>query len=136
MARGRAAGGRQRWTPTRTSMFLDRIAAGQDAAAAAEAAAVDVTQAYRRLRDDDGFARGWRAATEAARLLVETQMIAAILHGDGGFDRDAAMRLVLAGRRAPAGDAAPAVATREETDALILDRLAKVAGRSRQGDAA
>ena len=136
MARGKAAGGRQRWTGARTSAFLDRIAAGWDAAAAATAAAVDLAQVHRRLRDDDGFARAWRAASDAARLIVETRMIAEILHGEAGFDRDAALRLVLAGRRAATGEAAPAVATREETDALILDRLAKVAGRSRRSDAA
>jgi hypothetical protein len=144
-------GRRVRWTAALSGAFLDHLARTGNIRAAAEHIGVDHAQVYYRQRTNAAFADAWRAALDAGCLTIKAQMIAHILSGgdpaatDTGegraFDWTNAMRLLTlheqpqAGRR-NRGGRPHQVATREESDAVILQRLAALARRKQREAAA
>jgi hypothetical protein len=142
-------GRRVRWTAALTGAFMDHLSRTGNISAAARRIGIDPAQAYYRQRTNAAFAAAWRAALDAGYLTIETQAMGYILSGgdavaaDTGTDRfdwDHALRLLIwheqrrAGRD-HRGKPPRQVATREESDALILRRLATLA-RRKQGETA
>jgi len=136
-----------RWTAALTGAFLDHLARTGNITAAAERIGIDPSQAYYRLRTNAAFAEAWRAALDAGCLTIETQMIAHILSagdpaatdtGAGRFNWEQALRLLVLRDqrrtgRGGAGGPPRRLATREESDAVILRRLAALAKRKDGG---
>ena len=141
-------GRRVRWTLTLESIFLDHLAATGDITAAARAINLHPSQAYYRLRTHPAFVEGWEAAIEAGYMSVEISMIGQLLSSDPDvgldqstngkpFDWDKALRLMAQRAARTAGKSGRGgpkrtVKTREESDAIILERLAKVAARTKR----
>lgn len=133
-------GGRVRWTRALTGLFMDHLAQTGNIAAAARLIGIDPSSAYHRLRTNAAFAEAWDAAIKAGYQSVETRLIGHVLSGDAAiaeqegrpFDWDQALRLLALRERrqsgkAPAGHPPRQVATRDETDRVILAKLAALA---------
>jgi hypothetical protein len=143
-------GKRVRWTAGLVGMFMDHIAATGNIAAAARLIGIHPAQCYHRLRTDTGFSEAWQAAIVAGHQTVEIGLIGHVLSGGKAeadadappFDWERGLRLLtLADRRQSGGvrQGKPPrqLATREETDALILKRLTALAARkAREADRA
>ena len=140
-----------RWTAALTGAFLDHLARTGNIRAAAAHIGVDHAQVYYRQRTNPAFAAAWRAALDAGCLTIKAQMIAHILSGgdpeatDTGagraFDWSNAIRLLPLHEqprtgRGNRGGPARQVATREESDTVILQRLAALASRKQREAAA
>lgn len=134
-----------RWTAGLTGMFLDHLAATGNIAAAARSIGIDPAQCYYRLRTNAGFAEEWRAAIVAGYQTVEIGLIGHVLSGgtaeaDGDappFDWERGLRLLTLADRRHAGAGKQGkpprqLATRDETDALVLKRLAALAARKQR----
>lgn len=134
-------GSRVRWTRALTGLFMDHLAQTGNIAAAARLIGIDPSSAYHRLRTNAAFAEAWDAAIKAGYQSVETRLIGYVLSGGNAeaaeqegrpFDWDQALRLLALRERrqsgkAPAGHPPRQVATRDETDRVILAKLAALA---------
>ena len=142
-------GRRLRWTAALTGAFMDHLSRTGNISAAARRIGIDPAQAYYRQRTNAAFRAAWRAALDAGYLTIETQAMAYVLSGGdaaaadtgtGRFDWEHGLRLLVwhdqrrAGRE-QRGKPPRQVTTREESDALILRRLAVLAKR-KQGETA
>lgn len=134
-----------------TGAFLDHLAETGNIAASARLIGVRPCQVYYRQRVNPAFAEAWRAALNAGMQTVKARLIADVLSGGdpaatasaaGAFDRDMALKLVTYHETRRGGATRPKgpvrrVATREESDAAILQRLATIAAakarREREG---
>lgn len=143
----RIAGKRVRWNRGMKARFLDHLAGTCNIAAAARSIGVTPSSVYRLRRADAAFAEDWEEALQAAYQLLETLLVGHALgggssglqlldHGDpalGPIDRDTALRLMALHRgysgRTWRGGQVSTIATREQTDAVILKRLAALAAR-------
>lgn len=132
-----------RWSKASTDRFLDHLAVTGDVADAAQRVGIAPAQAYHRLRTNAGFAEGWSAAIRAGYQTIELRMIGQILAGADAMrgapriDWEQALRLLKQrdshGDRQPRRSAEkPQVATRDETDVLILQRLQRIAERTQR----
>lgn len=137
-----------RWTAGMKDRFLDHLAATCNVKASAAEIGVDPVSVYRLRRNDPRFAGQWADALAAGYEMLETQLVGHALAGGGAvidngadaigpIDKDLALRLLSAhrgqiGGKAPRGGPKRHVATRQETDAAILRKLAAMA-RSQAG---
>jgi len=135
-----------RWTGRMKRLFLDHLAATCHVGSAAAAIGVDPSSVYALRRRDPEFVAAWGEALELGYEMLETLVVGHALAGGGRtavtgaatvngvatgpIDVDFILR-VLSGRHASRpvgrqtrGGARKHVATREETDAAILARLA------------
>lgn len=148
---GKAAGAHEqprrkaaRWTQTMKRAFLDHLAATCDVNAAAAAIEVDAESVHGLRRSDAAFAAGWGEALAAGYEMLETRLIGHALAGGAGMvgaagraepiDAELALRLLSEHRgpaagasgRARRGGATARPASREQTDAAILRKLAQI----------
>ncbi len=138
-----------RWTEARRRAFLDVLVATCNVSAAAAAIDVQPTAAYRLRQRDPIFAAEWETALEAGFQLLETHLVGvalalsgAVAEADGAVAADATrdfdagyrmLRYRAAIRDRPPRIGRPAtVATREETDAAILRKLAALEAACRR----
>ena len=128
------------WTSKQREAFLDHLAGSCNVRASAEMAGVPVCSIYTQRRRDPKFAEDWQAALSAGYDLLETHLVGIALAGEradarrpietaiGTIDVETALRLLAAHRNARRGKWAggPPLhrATREQTDAAILRKLA------------
>ncbi|MCU6455871.1 hypothetical protein LPN01_17470 [Sphingomonas sp. A2-49] len=129
-------------------IFFGRLAASGDVAASAAAIGLTVAQVRHPLRTDAAFARQWEEATRAGYRLLETRLVGYLLAGGeaqrgpdgtpslGSADWDRAIKLLAldrAGRadRGRAKTSGPDAASRDDTDRVILGKLAAFAAGKR-----
>lgn len=143
-----------RWNRQMTEAFLSHLAGSCNVAASARAIGVTPTQVHHRRRTNTAFAQAWAKALDAGYQLLETRLLGHVLRGGGDdtiapddpdcvgpVDWEGGIKLLTLYRarrdgRAKAGGFKPVVATRDETDAAILKKLAVIAAaRTRQGEA-
>lgn len=139
-----------RWTAKRKAGFLDELAATCSVKAAAAAVGIAPVSAYYLRRQDEEFAAGWQVALRQGYEMLELQLVGYALNADGtgggprltngdparpAIDVDLALRLLkdcrdrASGRRPPTGPA-PLVATRAQTNAAIIRKLAAIEARA------
>lgn len=122
-----------RWTRELEGCFLDHVSATGNISAAARAIGVSLSAVYYRHRTNAAFAAAWEQALDAGYRTIEARMIEHMLTAET-FDWDKALRMLtqrtayLKGGVARGGRERQ-VATADETDAVILRRLAMIAAR-------
>ncbi|MDE0879115.1 MAG: hypothetical protein OSB00_10700 [Sphingomonas bacterium] len=142
--------GWQRWTAQMKDAFLDHLAATCNVCHSAAAAGVEAHAVYALRRRDPSFAAAWGEALAQGYVMLETLLVGqamlgggqSIEHGSaaiGPIDRELALKMMtihqhrLSGKTAQ-GRAPRRIATREETDAVIKQRLKAIAAaRKRAG---
>lgn len=135
-----------RWNAAMRDTFFAHLAESCNVAASAAAIGVRPSQVQHRRRTNAEFAALWADAIEAGYQLLEMRMLGYVLagggetiapddpHALGPVHWEGAIKLLTIhrarreGRGKPCGPA-PRVATREETDAAIMARLAALAAR-------
>lgn len=134
----------------RRARFIDHLGIHCNVQAAAAAAGVRRDTVYRWRTTDAAFADAWADALAAGYEMLEMRLIAHALagtgdaDGDGGaemppLDTDLAMKLLGMHRQArgkPGGREPMRFATREETDRVLLARLAAIEQRRAAAQAA
>lgn len=136
---------RARWSKAMRAAFLDHLAGTCNVEQSAAAAGVCKTSVYAIRRRDPDFAAKWEEALALGYQMLETRLLDHVLAGrcrtdplatDGGeqpaIDFEAALRLLAQQRNAegkPHKGRQVAFATREETDAMLLKRLAAIEAR-------
>jgi len=132
-----------RWTRRMKADFLDHLAATCSVKASAAAIGVDPVSVYALRRHDPEFVAEWEIALDHGYQLLETMLMGHALAGGAGQEVDdgaaafgtvavdTALRLMTARRTAAAGKAGRGGpprhrATKAETDAAILKKLAMV----------
>lgn len=146
-----------RWTKKMRAAFLDHLAATCNVRGAAESIGVDPVSVYLLRRREPAFADAWGEALALGYEMLETQLVGhALAGGDPGgmlangadtragpISVDLAMRLLVLHRNADGkprrGGARPQYATREDTDRVLLAKLADLEAkraRAAAGDAA
>lgn len=99
-ARARPAAPSPQWR----RLFIEKLASTSSVAAAARAARVSQTRAYRTRRSEPDFAQAWRAAISEGYLNLELEVIRRLREGDlktdngDKFDFANAIRLIAAHR--------------------------------------
>lgn len=146
-ARSRMKGRRWvRWSIKKKELFLDHLAATCNVKQSAAVAGVDPVSVYALRRRDAAFVAAWGEALALGYEMIETQLVGHALEGSGAraitngavektgpIDVELALRLLshhgaaMAGR-VPRGGPKRQRASREETEAAILKRLAAIAG--------
>jgi hypothetical protein len=148
------------WTATRRARFIDALALSCNVTLAANEAGMAQVSAYRLRRTDPAFADLWREALIAGYERLETELLQralqavnAIRPGDGGEDvaksvNAAVERMdvktilqVMAHRRATVEggmrpgrrDVQRRIATEEETNAVLLKKLAVLRRQMKAG---
>ncbi len=124
-----------RWTRTMENDFFDTLVATGSISAAARAVGIAPQQAHYRHRVNARFAERWSEAVAAGRRMIEMRIVGHVLGGE--TDRivlEDALRVLSyfearAAGTVKRGGVKPMVATREQTDATILSRLAALAAR-------
>lgn len=125
--------------------FLDHLAATCDINAAAATIKVDPESVHGLRRSDPAFGAAWGEALAAGYEMLETRLVGHALAGGGReiagatgragpIDAELALRLLSEHRgtatgatgRARRGGATARVASREQTDAAILRKLAQI----------
>lgn len=139
-----------RWTNAMRTIFLDRLAATCNIRASAAAVDVTADAAYNERRRNADFAAGWAVALASGYELLELQLVGhalsgggeAVENGDvagvGPIDQHLALKLMTFHRGALRGRhkrAVPTIASPEETDRVILAKLAVLATRRNVGAA-
>lgn len=141
--RPRAARSPVRWTKTMRTNFLDRLAATCNVRASAAAIDVTADAAYNERRRNAAFAAGWAVALASGYELLELQLVGhalsggeAVENGDvegiGPIDQQLALKLMTFHRGALRGRhkrPVPTIASPEDTDRVILAKLAVLATR-------
>lgn len=136
-----------RWTARMKAAFLDELAATCNVLGSARAIGVDAASVYGLRRRDQDFADAWQHALAQGYEMLETQLVGHALAG-GAPDRllangdparppidvDLALRLLSGhrdkgGRHQRPGGPRPRTATREETNAALMKKLAAVESR-------
>ena len=136
-----------RWTQRMKADFLDHLAATCNVKASAAAIGVDPVSVYNLRRHDLEFHEQWEQALSCGYQLLETQLVGHALAGDGARDIangdpahpvtvELALKLLAARRTAWAGRASRGGpprhrATKEETDAAIMKKLAAIEAKIR-----
>jgi hypothetical protein len=138
-----------RWSRLKRQIFLDHLAATCNVSASSVAAGMSPKAAYSLRRKDPAFVQAWEEAVLEGYALLETALAAHAL-GGGGTDRriqtaggelhvDDALRILTMHRNSMAGKwrggRKLTVATREETDKAILEKLAAMEKADRGGEA-
>ncbi|WP_169798351.1 hypothetical protein [Sphingomonas soli] len=135
-----------RWTAKMRASFLDHLAATCNVRASAEFIGVDPVSVYALRRRDAKFADDWGEALALGYEMLETLLVGHALSGDTGdvlncgvetragpVTVDLAMRLLSAHRHAEGkprrGGPKPQFAPRDETDAVLMKKLAQIEGR-------
>jgi len=130
-----------RWTNRRKADFLDHLAATCNVVWSAEAIGVDPRSVYNLRRHDLEFLEQWEQALACGYQLLETQLVGHALAGERDGDLatgdpaerpipvELALKLLNLRRTIGAGKVARGgpprhYATKEETDAAILKKLA------------
>jgi hypothetical protein len=91
-------------SPQWRRLFIEKLASTSSVAAAARAARVSQTRAYRTRRSEPDFAQAWRAAISEGYLNLELEVIRRLREGDlktdngDKFDFANAIRLIAAHR--------------------------------------
>jgi len=138
-----------RWNAAMRDRFFDHLATSCNVAASAAEVGVRPSQVQHRRRTNPAFAALWEQAIAAGYQLLEMRLIGHVLAGGGpsiapsdpdaveALDWEGAIKLLTihkarregrGGRPGPV----PGTATREQTDAVILRKLATLAaGRAR-----
>ena len=136
-----------RWTKEMTATFLDQLAGHCHVGEAADAIGVPVSTVYKLRRRNKAFAAAWGEALALGYQMLETRLVGHVLAGgerttaiagDGArvraIDVDLALRVLSTHRSAMAGKPftggrKPRIATREESNALLLKKLRTVERR-------
>ncbi|RYE01828.1 MAG: hypothetical protein EOP61_10160 [Sphingomonadales bacterium] len=135
-----------RWTAKMRESFLDHLAATCNVRASAEYIGVDPVSVYVLRRRDAKFAHAWGEALALGYEMLETLLVGHALSGDTGdvlncgvetqsgpVTVDLAVRLLSAHRNAEGkprrGGPKPQFATRDETDAVLMKKLAQIEAR-------
>lgn len=135
-----------RWSKAMRAAFLDHLAGTCNVSHAAAAAGVFPATVYAARRRDPEFAAQWEEALALGYQMVETRLVGHVLEGrgwdepveggdpddPGGIDFDAALRLLSQHRNAqgkPHRGRQPQFAAPEETDKMLLKRLAHIEAR-------
>lgn len=143
-----------RWTTKKKAAFLDELAATCNVKESAAAIGVDPASVYQLRRRDPDFAASWAHALRQGYDMLETQLVGHALAGGGSgagavldngdpgrppIDVELALKLLrehrdrAAGKRDPGGPR-PLVATRDQTNAAIIKKLAAIEARiAREG---
>jgi len=139
-----------RWTRAMKAAFLDHLAATCNVRASAAAIGVDPVSVYHLRRHDAEFVAEWDKALDHGYQLLETLLVGHALAGGSGqqiedgapaygkVEVDNALRLMAARRnagtdKARRGGPPRHRATKAETDAAILKKLAAIEARMRSG---
>jgi hypothetical protein len=129
-------GGRVRWTKELEGLFLDHLSATGNVTAAARAIGVSRHNVHYRHRTNAAFADAWDQALVAGYQTVEALMLEHLLNPDT-FDWEKALRMMT--QRAAylkgsvrQGGPARTVATADETNAAILQKLAAIAAKGQR----
>lgn len=138
-----------RWTARMKGEFLDALAASCNVKESAEAIGVKPASVYQLRRRDEAFAASWAVALRQGYDMLEVQLVGLALAGGGSgygavldngdparppIDVDLALKLLrehrdrASGKRDPGGPK-PVVATREQTNAAIMKKLAAIEKR-------
>jgi hypothetical protein len=135
-----------RWTKTMRRAFLDRLATSCNVRASAAAIDVTADAAYNERRRNPAFAAEWAVALASGYELLELKLVGHALGGGGEtvddgdaaglgpIDQQLALKLMTYHRGVAAGRhkrAVPRIASPEETDRVILAKLAMLATRRR-----
>ncbi|WP_343520258.1 hypothetical protein [Sphingomonas sp.] len=135
-----------RWGKAMRAAFLDHLAATCNVSRAAAAAGVFPATVYAARRRDPEFAAQWEEALALGYQMLETRLVGHVLEGrrrdeqveggdpgdSGGIDFEAALRLLSQHRTAqgkPHKGRQPQFAAPEETDKMLLKRLAHIEAR-------
>lgn len=137
-----------RWTQRMKADFLDHLAATCNVKASAASIGVDPASVYNLRRHDLEFLEQWEQALRCGYQLLETQLVGHALGGEGGRDLrngdperpipvELALKLLQTRRTALAGRAGRSGpprhrATREETTAAIMKKLAALEAKLRE----
>ncbi|MES2986880.1 MAG: hypothetical protein V4808_03145 [Pseudomonadota bacterium] len=135
-----------RWNAGMRASFLDHLAATCNVKASAEYIGVDPVSVYALRRRDAKFADAWGEALALGYEMLETLLVGQALSGDEGavlscgaetrmgpVTVDLAMRLLTMHRSAKGkptrGGPKAQFATRDETDAFLMKKLAAIEAR-------
>jgi len=138
-----------RWTKRMKADFLDHLAATCNVKGSAAAIGVDPASVYALRRHDPEFVAEWEKALEHGYQLMETMLVGHALAGDSGQEIDDgapafgkvavdnALRLMAARRnagtdKARRGGPPRHRATKAETDAAILKKLAAIEAKLKE----
>lgn len=148
-ARGPRRGGpRVRWTDRMREAFLDELALHCHVGRAAGAIGVPVISVYHQRRHNPDFAAAWETSVALGYQMLETRLIGQALGGQGAtipgengapeVNVDLTMKLLAMHRATRRGARGPKVrlARPEETDALLLAKLAQIEARRTPQEAA
>lgn len=144
-----------RWTARLKGEFLDALAASCNVKESAAAIGVEPASVYHLRRRDEAFAASWAVALRQGYDMLEIQLVGHALAGGGSglgalldngdparppIDVDLALKLLrehrdrASGKRDPGGPK-PVIATREQTNAAIMKKLAAIEKRLAREDA-
>lgn len=144
----RRGGARVRWTDRMREAFLDELALHCHVGRAAGAIGVPVISVYHQRRHNPDFAAAWETSVALGYQMLETRLIGQALGGQGAtipgedgapeVNVDLAMKLLAMHRPTRQGARGPKVriARPEETDALLLAKLAQIEARRAPREAA
>ena len=135
-----------RWNAKMRASFLDHLAATCNVKASAAYIGVDPVSVHALRRRDPGFADAWGEALALGYEMLETLLVGQALSGDAGdvltcgaetrsgpVTVDLAMRLLTLHRNAAGksrrGGAARQFADPEETDKVLMKKLAAIEAR-------
>ena len=135
-----------RWSAKMRASFLDHLAATCNVKASAAYIGVDPVSVYALRRRDAKFADAWGEALALGYEMLETLVVGHALSGDAGdvlncgvetragpVNLDLALRLLSAHRNAEGkprrGGPKARFATRDETDAFLMKKLAAIEKR-------
>ena len=135
-----------RWTARMRASFLDHLAATCNVRASADYIGVDPVSVYALRRRDTKFADAWGEALALGYEMLETLLLGHALSGDDGdvlncgaetrsgpVSVDLALRLLTMHRNAEGkpkrGGPKRQFATRDETDAVLMKKLAAIEAR-------
>ena len=135
-----------RWNASMRDTFFAHLAGSCNVAASAAAIGLRPSQVHHRRRTNPAFAAHWDEAIKAGYELLETRMLGYVLGGGGPtiapddpqalgpIHWDGAIKLLTIhlarreGRGKPCGPP-PRIATRDETDAVIIAKLTVLAAK-------